>query len=133
VSLGTDPPDDQHVGPLRRQRRRSGWARGAVWVPAAPQTPRDSTDQAPPARVIFTLIIIDLMLMSFCVVLINLAQESMAATAGTAAVLLAGEIIRRFLLNDSLSMHSSNRRPPRPALPNPRADHNRATAADGGE
>ncbi|GAA0904527.1 hypothetical protein Vau01_064540 [Virgisporangium aurantiacum] len=69
-----------------RQRRR---ARRRVSGPAV--------RQILPGRVLLTLVAIDLLLMSFCIILIKLRQDPLAATAGTAAVVLAGEIARRFL------------------------------------
>jgi hypothetical protein len=115
TAAATNPKRDQHEpsGPALYERpwREAESRASGPGAPHADPTHSDSTAAAtpvsqrtpppsvqPPAvRVILALIGIDLMIMGFCVVLALINQPTLAGAAGTAALVVAGDIVRRFL------------------------------------
>ncbi|WP_433458334.1 hypothetical protein [Micromonospora sp. CA-248212] len=78
--------------------------------------------QPPSVRVILALIGIDLMLMGFCVVLALIDQPTLAGAAGTAALVVAGDIVRRFLNYLGRDDHQPPAGSSPPSLPTSPAD-----------
>jgi hypothetical protein len=50
---------------------------------------------------VLLFLLLELLLMAFCIALLAMSQVELAVVAGTAAVAMAGDVVRRFLTHSS--------------------------------